>query len=393
MIPSIKVFDWQYDKKLQAYSLMTTITIGEYLKLTAGTEENLEIQRKIVSIKKSKIYERLVQDLMKGCIIPPIVLVVRSNHEVIKEELSKDTPSKEILNDSLSTLTPTDVSILDGLQRTNCLRHAFVELQGDQEKLNAFVNREIRVEFWVDIKFQAILYRMITLNAGQTPMSMKHQLEILNIHILDSIRTARPDIEIYTVRDAGKRTGSKQYQFSMLVEGYNAFINKSPFTDSKNEVIEELNRVNFLESFVNFDKKIAIENFVDVLSAIDEALCNKYNEVRDSNEGTSIRYGYQFFGKDPYFVGFCAALGRANHELSQEEYDERVQKLIDLLEGEDEDPLQLELLNSLVAKIPSSAKVGDVQREMTTEVFEQFFILGRNFNSAWMYAGSKVKSK
>lgn len=241
---------------------------------------------------------------MNGCIIPPIVLVVRTEHPEIKEELSSENPSTEALNRSLSNLTSTEVSVLDGLQRTNCLRQALADLEGDEDRKNAYLSRKIRVEFWVDIKFQSILYRMITLNAGQTPMSMKHQLEILNVHILDTIRRARPEINIYTVRDNGKRTGANQYQFSLLVEGYNAFLNRSPFTDSKNEVIEELNRVNFLDSFISFNDKISIENFVNVISEIDQAICNKYNEVESSGASSSIRYGYQFFGRDPYFVGF-----------------------------------------------------------------------------------------
>lgn len=51
---AIDVFNWQYDEKLKAFSLMTTVEIGDYLRLTNGTEENLEIQRKIISTKRAR---------------------------------------------------------------------------------------------------------------------------------------------------------------------------------------------------------------------------------------------------------------------------------------------------------------------------------------------------
>ena len=75
----VEVLDCMYDKKLRAYSVMTRMSIDDYLSLTRGTEDNLEIQRKIISTKKSKIYDRLIEDLKTGCIIPPIVLVIQNS--------------------------------------------------------------------------------------------------------------------------------------------------------------------------------------------------------------------------------------------------------------------------------------------------------------------------
>jgi hypothetical protein len=67
--------------------------------------------------------------------------------------------------------------------------------------------------------------------------------------------------------------------------------------------------------------------------------------------------------------------------------------LLDLLSSTQDDPLALEYFNKFINTIPASAKVGDLQREMTTDGFEQFFVLGRNFIDAWTYAGSRIKQK
>ncbi|WP_213083901.1 hypothetical protein [Rossellomorea marisflavi] len=389
----LKVIDWNYDKKIDAFSIIATMSIENYLELTKDSEENFELQRKIISTKKNKVYERLVEDLKIGCTIPPIVLVVRNNYEKIAEELKGADPQLGVISNYLSDINNEQVSILDGLQRTNCIRKAKAELQdGNAEIYTAFKKREIRVEFWIDIEFQAMLYRMITLNAGQTPMSLKHQLEILNIHLLQAIKNVREDLEIYTTKENGRRNNAKQYQFALLVEGYNAFISRSPVTDAKNEVIEELTRISFLDTYVNHGKKVDVSKYINTIVEIDEAICQKYNEVPDS-EGDSIQFGHQFFGKNPYFIGVCAALGRASYQFSEEQFNERIKQLIELILADKHDPIGFSMLNDLIKAIPNKSKVGEIQRELITEVFEQYLMLGRDFETAWMYAGARVKSR
>lgn len=77
--------------------------------------------------------------------------------------------------------------ILDGLQRTYTILDLESELvkEHDDETLDRVLNNSIRVEIYLGINKIGILYRMLTLNTGQTPMSIRHQIEILYSDYLD----------------------------------------------------------------------------------------------------------------------------------------------------------------------------------------------------------------
>lgn len=44
---------------------------------------------------------------------------------------------------------------------------------------------KLRLEVYVNINKFGVLYRMLTLNTGQTPMSVRHQIEMLYSDMLD----------------------------------------------------------------------------------------------------------------------------------------------------------------------------------------------------------------
>ena len=159
------------DERINATSVLVEMSTGDYLKLVSGAEENLEIQRKI--IKGFKPYDRLRQDLKAGCLIPPVVLGIREGRI--------DTPRD--VNDglfipSLESTRTKDVFIIDGLQRTTAIQNVRNLIQG--KELANFLSRPLRVEIWPDITLPELTYRMILLNAGQKPMSLKHQLEVVS---------------------------------------------------------------------------------------------------------------------------------------------------------------------------------------------------------------------
>ena len=77
---------------------------------------------------------------------------------------------------------PENLIILDGLQRTYTILELIEELKSEednQEELSKVLSNSIRIEVFLGINKIGILYRMLTLNTGQTPMSIRHQIEIL----------------------------------------------------------------------------------------------------------------------------------------------------------------------------------------------------------------------
>lgn len=140
--------------------------------------KNNDLQRKRVKTSKT-VYSLLKTDLLNGCVIPPLVLAI----------VGYDDNLKNISNDGLQDYIKknrSNVLILDGLQRT----HTLIDAENEairQKNTDKFYNYKLRLEVYVNINKFGVLYRMLTLNTGQTPMSARHQMEMLYSDMLDTV--------------------------------------------------------------------------------------------------------------------------------------------------------------------------------------------------------------
>ena len=78
--------------------------------------------------------------------------------------------------------------ILDGLQRTFVILDLHDDIKEGKVKnfdTAIFLNQIIRAEIYIGLGKLGILYRMLTLNTGQTTMSTRHLMEILYLDYLD----------------------------------------------------------------------------------------------------------------------------------------------------------------------------------------------------------------
>ena len=66
---------------------------------------------------------------------------------------------------------------MDGLQRTFTIQEIYN--QEDLENKDEVLKQVIRVEFYLGLNREGVLYRMLTLNTGQTRMSLRHQIEMI----------------------------------------------------------------------------------------------------------------------------------------------------------------------------------------------------------------------
>ena len=62
-----------YDKKIQSYNIIMELSLIEYYEFIKSSMLDNEFQRNKVRSSKT-IYALLKQDLITGCVIPPIVL-------------------------------------------------------------------------------------------------------------------------------------------------------------------------------------------------------------------------------------------------------------------------------------------------------------------------------
>lgn len=167
-----EIIDIQPDIKLSCCSVLTKVSISNFVGYITPIHENkgnIEEQREVVQTKSAKtIRQRMIEDIQEGGLLPPIVL------GAVVEKFEE--------NDWDIFLQNTEVSIIDGMQRTEALRKA---LEGNP----AIAQNLIRVEFWIAEKQpQALLYRMLVLNTGQIPWKLEKQLAVIFKDILSYLK-------------------------------------------------------------------------------------------------------------------------------------------------------------------------------------------------------------
>lgn len=232
------------DKRIKAYSVLVEIKADDYLAVAQDILKKNDFQRRRVKGSKS-VYSLLRRDLKSGCTIPPLVMAVNlSENEAVID--------KEKCNDEYVTrlFTSDNVIILDGLQRTYTLLEVRDELKADEEALKRFNNMVLRVELYFGINRVGILYRMLTLNTGQTPMSTRHQIEILYSDLLN-----KKDDEIEFIRqvDQEKIDRLGKYNFDDVVEGFNSYLTRDELAIDRNDILENIQNL----------EKLAEENAQD----------------------------------------------------------------------------------------------------------------------------------
>lgn len=72
----MKILSRYDDKRINSTNLYVETTIGEYLSFACKLIDNNEFQRRRVRSSKT-VYSLLKDDIIKGCLMPPLVLAIR----------------------------------------------------------------------------------------------------------------------------------------------------------------------------------------------------------------------------------------------------------------------------------------------------------------------------
>ena len=197
--------DCIHDYRINADNYSLNMTISEYYELVKDCLNDNEYQRKRVR-NSSSIYNLLKQDIIKGCVMPPIVLA-------LCKPLSCEKDIMKAMHNARGNL-----KILDGLQRSYTIKEIVNEyrdsLFGDSHPLN----NKIRVEVYVGINKLGILYRMLTLNAGQTQMTTRHQIEIIYSEYRNQCNV--PGVTLLAEADGRTPHEIGEYKFRDVIEGF-----------------------------------------------------------------------------------------------------------------------------------------------------------------------------
>jgi len=359
---SLNILGYTKDCRTDTPVVYAEILMNDYLDFVGTDFDRFEIQRKRVDPKK---YTRLKEDIVKGALLPGITLAIDPG----KVETFEATLGKRDNSALVSLLKASkDIYILDGLQRSYIIKDL-----AEKEGITFKDEQKILLEIWFEKKIDHLVYRLIVLNSGQKPMSMRHQVELLFMTMKKEIEKKIPGLEIYLEKDETIRSRSKKFSFDRIVNGYYGFLTKSPEVERDNLVVKKMNEDEVLsskEDELNESFNLFIK-YLLIYSQIDE----EYYKIYGAHQELSSFKNW--LAEENTIKGFFAAVGKFG---SDEKRIERVDTALNLLlkkmvAQEEMDPFNLVEYRQIKNGIDSKkVNVGYGTRKLIMDGFREFFI-------------------
>lgn len=253
MTKNIKIFSTGYDEVIDSYVAIGQTTYKVALDQLYPLINRFEAQRKM---QNRGFYKRLKRDLIEGCIMPPITIAFVDKEGV---NLTKEKDFEGFVNDNLDK-----GYILDGMQRLNTLMLASEDEKLKQESI-AYVN------IIVAKNQDKLLYRMITLNNGQKPMTPRHQIEILTSEMFDFTKLV--NISLQSEKERAKKIIRGAFNLGDISRSYLAFLTGSVNNENNKIINEKMDEI--LVSRV-LDSRDSCSNlkFEDIINLVDNLSSN-----------------------------------------------------------------------------------------------------------------------
>lgn len=373
------------DDRVECYSILAKIKTSEYLKMVdkAYTSRGgIEGQRAPLKTKSAqRIRKRLVEDIEKNSVIPPIVLGVRVKPEHFS---SLKIDSSDKLNEFIAEIDENSISIIDGMQRTTALIEA-----NKREKISE--NHQIRLELWISKSSNSLIYRMLVLNSGQIPWNLKRQLNVVFSQFTSELEDSIADLKLITTDDDNRRSVPGMYQASHFIELFMLFGSRRVSVDLQAELAEEFTRLDITETSGNSRFMEYFIKISSILVSLDSAF-SKLTANPSEIELKKYKTGFSIFSSQPARAAFVTAcsqeiFGLLGTSLTQEEQEMRF-KLLTTLFSQFISSIptcsQEELFNFIDlptlderANIKSS-KVGEYERNLFLHAFKTLISLLKN---------------
>lgn len=363
----MKILDKTEDYRIKATNLLIGTNLGEYDDLSTLILKENPFQRKRVKTAGT-VYSLLKTDLKEGIVIPPIVL-----------GLSLKNVDLELKNEELIDLIQknrTKLLILDGLQRTYTIRDLLKELKDKKDPdLEKIAAHPLRIEIYLGINKLGILYRMLTLNTGQTPMSSRHQIEIIYSdyieHGIQGVRLIK-QIDNETPNDLG------EYNFKDIIDGFTSYLERDYLTIERTDILDNVKSLEKLAA-ENQTKDLFVQ-FVQVFNSF----VVKMNQIGDGwtydPESMSKTLGgpafakniIKTFNKSQVMTGFGSAVGKLI-DLNAVKGLDGIQQLINQINSSNPH----EDFNNLIVRLDElrsvAKKIGNDQRVFFHYFFRELF--------------------
>jgi hypothetical protein len=363
-----------------------TISIADYLDFIQKVYKQkggIEGQRSPLKTKSAqRIRRRLIEDLFRGTVIPPIVVGIKLDDNTFKK-LEEDV-QKNVENIFNELNTEEQVSIIDGMQRTTALFEALSLPKFDK-------TRKIRMELWIAKSTNSLIYRMLVLNSGQIPWNIKRQLEVVFSQLKKELEANVKGLELFTSDDPNSRNKAGQYQASQFIELFMLFGTKRINIDIQEELAEEFASLDIIETSGN-------DNFMNIFYGISQLLVelditfSLLNTNPSDIELSKFKTGKHIFSSQPARAGFMVAASQEIFGLPGVEYPEEEQKnrfektkdsintFIEAIKAKDQSNLfEIIDLATLDEQINvKTSKVGEFERNFFLKSFKTFIELAKS---------------
>jgi hypothetical protein len=187
--------------------------------------------------------------------------------------------------------------VLDGMQRLNTLQAAAKDGELD-------VSRVAYVNLIVAKSQDKLLYRMITLNNGQKPMTPRHQIEILTNEMFDF--GGLNNISVQTEKERAKKTIRGAFNLGDISRGYLAFLTGNVNNENNKIIDEKMDEILVSRVLDTRDHESSLQ-FEEVVSLVDR-LC----------ENTNCK---NWFKVNNNLIGFCVGVRTSFDDLGSVEVD------------------------------------------------------------------------
>lgn len=360
----MKILAQQRDTRIDADNYFLEIELGEYVEIAKKIILNNEFQRRRVKASPT-IYSLLKEDLMRGCIVPPIVLATTEN-----DKSSTKPDVMKILQEK-----PEFLLILDGLQRTASMIDLVTDLtsQNRTADLNRLLKHTLRLEVYAGINRIGVLYRMLTLNTGQTPMSLRQQVEIL---FLDYARIPLGDIRLIRESDGQAPLAIGQYSFKAVIDGFSSYLERNELPIDRYDLLESIKGLERISK--EDDKKDVFHDFILTYHQV----VMKFLALTSGRGFQSDELGIQgkpfgsdcreIFSKEQAIAGFGAAIGRLRDFNLLESFDDVAASVASWNTDSAVDAI-VALLQKLETIRLEAKKIGNAQRLYFHYYFRELF--------------------
>ena len=352
-----------HDSRIKADNYIFQMTIGDYYDLIKEALNNNPYQRRKVQ-NSTSIYALLKEDLKTGCVMPPIVIAFNGKINETEELYSQLVKEKDKL------------IILDGLQRSITICDLIKQTESRYPHLiEEVIKHPIRIELYTHLSKIWLLYRMLTLNTGQTRMTTRHQIEIIYSDLREAVDF--DGIKFISQIEGKSPSNLGEYKFRDVIDGFTSYVQMDYLTLDRMDILEDvkdLERLAKMESerdlFADFI--VSYNTFISYLNHYEDK--DLIKEI-ESLQLTFAPFGktiVQIFNKSQALTGFGAAIARLRDMGDINNF----QNIKSLIEKIDAMTIREGILKSLIYldKIKGKAKrIGNDQRFFFYHFFKAMF--------------------